>query len=133
MKKTVLISVASTLAVVLVIGLIIWFVIGANNKPKDWREELDGNVSCKGEIVAITPREGGHILSIITDASSEQKEIWVYEDTQLSGSFAGFGLQELIDEQVAGVFVSVEAYSATDKIVDGHTLFPAKSITIIEE
>ena len=132
MKKTVLISVACTLAGVLVIGLIIWFVIGANNKPKEWREELDGNVSCKGEIVAITPQEGGHILSIITDAS-EQKEIWVYEDTQLSGSFAGFGLQELIDEQVAGVFVSVEAYSATDKIVDGHTLFPAKSITIIEE
>ena len=43
MKKTVLISVASTLAVVLVIGLIIWFVIGASNKPKDWREELDGS------------------------------------------------------------------------------------------
>ena len=133
MKKTVLISVACTLAAVLVIGLAIWLIIGMNDDPKDWREELDGNVTCKGEIVAISPQEGGQILSVVVDDTSEQMEIWVYEDTQLNGTFAGFTLQELIEEQVAGAFVSIEAYSATDKIVDGYALFPAKTVTVIEE
>ena len=90
-------------------------------------------MSCTGEIVSIVLTDEGKILSLVDSQSGQSKEFLVYEDTAVEGQLGETTLAQMLDKQIAGVYVSVDAYDAQDGIVDGHVLYPAKTVKLSVE
>ena len=133
MKKTVLITIICTVLATLILVLGIAFLIRTIQNGGNWKNHLEGSMSCKGELAGISAQEDGKILSVVDASTGEMKEIWVYEDTVLEGTLGEDSLAVLLDKQIAGAYVSVDTYEALDNIVEGRQLYPAKRVSIIEE
>ena len=132
MKKSMLIAVICTVIVTLLLVVGTAFLINWIQNSGDWQDNLKGSVTFKGEIVEIVNQDEGKILTIVDENTGVSREIWVYEDTALEGTLWGSTLEELLNKQIAGACVSVDAYDAMDNIVDGHKLYAAKTITVTE-
>ncbi len=132
MKKTIAITIVCTAIATVFLVLGGAFLIKCIQN-RDWREDLKGSTSCTGEIVSIVLTEEGKILSIVDSQSGQTKEFLVYEDTVVEGQLGETTLAQMLDKQIAGVYVSVEAYDAQDGIVDGRILYPAKAVKLSVE
>ena len=133
MKKTILITIICTVLATLILVLGIAFLIRAIQNGANWKNHLEGGMTCEGELVGISVKEEGKILTVVDAATGQTRGIWVYEDTALEGSLGEDSLAVLLDKQIAGAYVAVEAYGALDNIVDGHQLYPAKRVSIVNE
>ena len=133
MKKKVLIGIGCAV-VALVIGLVAWLVFG--NQPEDTAEEPAKLVTIEGEITDVKLADGGYLLEVATASNMDGvyniRRFRVDDSTELTGEFMGFSLQKLLQEQVAGAFVSIDAVEK-DVLFEGQPYYPATSITVIEE
>ena len=128
MKKSTLITIVCTVIATLVLVLAGAWIISSVQDDDGWT----GNVSFQGEIVEIKVKGEGKIITIVNPDSEESKQFWVNNDTALEGSWVEIGLADLLDQQICGAHVTVDAYNVRDDIVLGFYLYPAKSMTIVE-
>lgn len=143
MKKTVLITVISSVLITLVLaGAVQWGIREVTERKeasRSWKDsfELKDPMPCNGRIVHIASREihGGTILYLDTgwNASEELVQVWIYEDTMLSGELNGKTMQQLVEEQSTGIYVETVLFPFRTDIIDNTRLYPAMCVSISED
>ena len=139
MKRTVVTVLCSVLATLMVVGVLQWSILEVKEGAHNWRDsfELRDPMTCKGRIVHIAPDDvhGGTILYLDTDwnMSEELVQVWVYEDTVLSGELNGRTMQQLIDERTVGMDVETVLFPFRTDIIENTRLYPAMHVSVLAE
>ena len=142
MKRTVVTVLCSVLATLMVVGVLQWSireVMEGKETAHNWKDsfELRDSMTCKGRIVYIAPDDvhGGTILYLDTDwnMSEELVQVWVYEDTVLSGELNGRTMQQLLDERTVGMDVETVLFPFRTDIIENTRLYPAMHVSVLAE
>ena len=139
MKRTVVTVLCSVLATLMVVGVLQWSILEVKEGAHNWKDsfELRDPMTYKGRIVHIAPDDvhGGTILYLDTDwnMSEELVQVWVYEDTVLSGELNGRTMQQLIDERTVGMDVETVLFPFRTDIIENTRLYPAMHVSVLAE
>lgn len=139
MKRTVVTVLCSVLATLMVVGVLQWSILEVKEGAHNWKDsfELRDPMTCKGRIVHIAPDavHGGTILYLDTDwnMSEELVQVWVYEDTVLSGELNGRTMQQLLDERTVGTDVETVLFPFRTDIIENTRLYPAMHVSVLAE